>query len=276
MSDAYDPQAVDDKPASSQYVTKKDIKVVVIVLCVLAVIAYPVYIYMLGGVKKSTCSKHLSAVGKALSAYMEDHDGRYPYAYQTADYTSDLPAIRPDGLMYTWQWDLRPYNNDNSIFSCPAALPEENNLSSPDGKEMLRSSYGMLFAYSGLSGESVNDPKSQLMIGETSDMGANGTADPIPLVGYDGTKAKSDGFLIGFDNSNTYPDAKTTFPTRLSYGESAKKGFTDETQTRHPGGNHFLYADSHLSKSMDATVARITQAASGLGVWNVPKRAIRR
>lgn len=275
MSDAYDPQAVEGKAVSNQYVSKRDVKIVAIVLVVLAIALYPVYIWQLGNVNKATCAKHFRQIGNAMNSYIEDHDGRYPYAYATAGFDSVEPAIRSDGLTYTWQWDLRLYLTDKSVFTCPTADPSENNRSTGDGSEILLSSYGMLFAYSGLLASTVSDPKSQLLLGETTDMGRRGTRDPLPLIGVDGTKATSDGFLIGFDNSNTYPDAKTQFPTRLAYPESATKGFSDETETRHPGGNHFLYADGHQSKARDATIGRINQAASGLGPWNVPKQSLR-
>ncbi len=275
MSDPYDPQAVEGASPSQQYVTKKDVKIVLIVLVVLLIIGIPVYFYMLKGVYKSICAKNFKQLGTALNLYMEEHDERYPFAYTTATYESDEPSAFDNGLTYTWQQDLRPFISDPTVFKCPAASDEENNRSSGNGTDVDTSSYGMVYAYSGQLAVSVADPKSQIILGETIDRGRKDTVDPLPLKSFDGREMASDGYVIGFDTSNTFPNKQTTAVTRLAFPGSKTTGYTAEADSRHPGGIHFLYCDGHVSKSLDGTIGRITQDVSGLGPWSVPKKQIR-
>ncbi|HVT13745.1 MAG TPA: hypothetical protein VHE55_15880 [Fimbriimonadaceae bacterium] len=267
MSDPYDPQEVDEKRRGSQYVSRKDFRIVAVVLFVLAIFAWPVYMFMLRGVNSSLCAKNLRKISGALQNYIADFDDHLPYAYETVDYDSKDVHLR-GGYAYTWQWQLERYTNDWSAFRCPAADKSENTLTS-DGTDIEATSYGMLNAYSGVQMSTIPNPDQKILIGETAKSGANGTADPLPLMAG-GNVLKDDGFVIGFDNDQDYPNSKTSYATRLAFPGSAKTGFNHETETRHPAENHFLSLTGAM-RSMDGSIGSVIRLGDSFGPWDVPK-----
>lgn len=267
MSDTYDPQEVEDGRRGAQYVSRKDFRIVGVFLFFLAVLAWPVYMYMLRGVNSSLCSKNLRKISSAMANYVSDFDEHLPYAYETVNYDSTDIHLR-GGYAYTWQWQLERYTNDWSVFHCPAADASEDSRTS-DGSSVRVSSYGMLNAYSGAQMSMIPNPDQKILIAETAKSGANGTADPLPLHA-DGSLLKDDGFVIGFDNDQDYPNAKTKFATRLAFPGSATMGFNRDTDTRHPGENHFLTLGGGM-RSLDGSMGSVIQLGGSFGRWDVPK-----
>src|SRR5882724_6443466 len=103
MSDPYDPTETDDRRRGSQYVSRKDVKIIGVVVLVLAVIAWPVYMYMLRGVHNSICNKNLRKIAGAMTNYITDSEDHLPFAYETSSYESTDVNLR-NGFAYTWQW----------------------------------------------------------------------------------------------------------------------------------------------------------------------------
>jgi prepilin-type processing-associated H-X9-DG protein len=268
MSAAFDPDAPEDR-RSSQYVSRRDVRVVGVVLIVLAASAWPIYMFMLRGMHESVCKKHLRRIGTAIGNYTVDFDEHLPYAYETLGY--DSSEIRPrNGMAYTWHWPLMAYMKEdevNDVFTCPAAGDEENTKVT-DGSKIVSVSYGMLNAYSGVDFGTVANPGQKFLISETIRNGNLESYDPLPFPGV----GVNDGFVIGFDNDQTYPDKETKYATRLAYptsweDHSGSPSFRKDTPSRHPGGVNFLLLDGS-ARTLDATAARVNWPD---GPYEVPR-----
>jgi hypothetical protein len=263
MSDPFDPQAPEDKPRGSQYVSRKDFKVIAIGLFFLALLAWPIYNYMLAQVQMSQCGKNFTKMSLALQNYLSDNDDHFPYAYETQGYQSSDATLR-NGYANSWQFQLERYTGTWDVFRCPAADPSENARIS-NGDIVETSSYGMVNAYSGVAASTIANPDLKVVIAETATNGANGTLDPLPLIG-----PKDDGFAIGFNNSQDYPDLKTQFATRLAFPNSAKTGLDHQSEARHPNGIHFLMVGGG-SRFADGAYGHVIPLGAGFGQWDVPK-----
>lgn len=266
MSDPYDPQAVEDRPRGSQYVSRKDVRVVAIVLLVLALLAWPIYLYLKKGVDRSLCAKNLRKIGLSLPQYAADFDEHLPFAYETAGFGTSAISLHGD-YAYTWQWQLSRYIKEPSTFLCPAAQPEENTKTS-DGSTVLLSSYGMLNGYSGLDVSTIANPDARYLISETVRNGFDHTYDPLPL-NVEGRKLEDDGFVVGFSNDQTFPNLQTKAATRLAFPNTANGHFDSSSESRHPGGIHFLYVDGHV-RLLDGGAANVIRLGGGFGPWDVP------
>jgi prepilin-type processing-associated H-X9-DG protein len=268
MSDAYDPQAPEGSRPSSQYISKKDWRVILAVLVVVAIVAWPGYLYLLGKVNATLCKKSFRKIGDAMLNYAADNDDHLPFAYESTGYYSKEVNVRK-GYAYTWQWQLNQYVGDWDAFKCRAAHDEENTRSS-DGTTVHESSYGMLSGYGGLQLSSISTPGERFLVSETTKSGLFGTVDPLPIRAG-GTTLADDGFVIGFDNEQEYPNSATVSATRLAYPDSAKYGFTSETGARHPSGLQFLFVDGHF-RTLNAEAAKVNRLGAGFGSWDVPKK----
>jgi prepilin-type processing-associated H-X9-DG protein len=264
MSDPYDPQAPDERHQSNQYISRKDVRIVAIVLLVLAIIGWPVYIYMLKGVNTSLCAKNMRKIGSALQQYISDNDDHMPYAYETTDFFSTDIKLH-GGYANTWQFQINQYTNDWKIFKCPGADEAENSRIS-NTSSVEESSYGMLNAYSGALFSGIAYPNQKIVIGETAKSGVNGTVDPLPLLAG-GKPLADDGPVIGFDNDQDHPNSATKNATRLAFPDSVKTGFDTGTATRHPGGIHFLFADGSMHV-LKGSAGRVNPSSVGSGLWS--------
>ena len=272
MSETYDPQEAGEGRKGPQYVTRRDFKIIGIVLLILAILAVPVYRYMLGKVNESICSRHLHKIAVSMLTYATDNDEHLPFAYESVDYTSDEIAVH-NGYAYTWEWALEPYCSWD-VFRCPAADDSEASGSAdPKSGIVHLSDYGMLNAYSGKDLSSIPYPEQKVLVAESAQSGANGTADPMPLLAG-GKPLQGDGNMIGFDDDQNYPDPKTKFATRLAFPNSAKTGFNRDTAGRHPAGIHYVTAGGGLLVG-DGSTAEVILLGGNFGRWDVPKPLLR-
>jgi len=283
MNDPYDPEETEGR-RGNQYVTKKDFRLVLIVVVILAVVAWPIYIYLLGQVNSSLCNKNVKNIGEALLAYVRDNDDHLPFTYERAGYDTNEMAVH-NGYAYTWQWAIEPYVTGGwRTFRCPAAQDvEHTKTADPTSGAVHVSDYGMLDGYSGLDWSTIPYPDQKVIIGETSNRGALNTYDPMPLMAG-GVPLQYDGFEIGFNDSQDYPIADTVddkgivtapgtrFATRLAYPNTSRADFDHESESRHPGGIHFLSAEGGL-RNGDASTAVVIQLSGGFGLWDVPRPA---
>lgn len=264
MAAPYDPEE-DEGRRPSHHISARDIRIIAIVLIVLALGGWPVYMIALRKTQTVLCAKNLRKIGSALSQYLEDNDGHFPFAYETMGYGST--DVQPHGkYALTWQWALNQYTNDPSIFRCPSAENTENTPTS-DGSTVLYSSYGMLNAYSGISYSSISIPSSKYIVSETTTGGAKKTYDPLPL-------GLPDGFVIGFNNDQDRPDKETAAATRLAFPDSANGVFDRSTDSRHPDGIHVLYVDGGAAL-IGPTAAKVILLDGSFGPWDVPKPPLR-
>lgn len=273
MNDAYDPNAPEDR-RSSQYVSRRDVRIVGIVLLVLAIAAWPIYINLLKGMQQSVCKRHLQKIATGLLTYSQDFDDRLPFAYETAGPGDQISPHRD--LANTWHWAVKQYSNVPDLFECPAAQPEGNTRVALQDQTMWVS-YGMLHAYSGVAVSTVSNAGSRFVIGETVKNGMFGTYDPLPLT-ISGRPLTEDGFVIGFDNAQTYPVAgptgKTKFATRLAFenarDSSGAPKITEDTVGRHPEGLNFLFLDGHVD-TLNASAMKVNLPG---GPYDVPAKPL--
>ncbi|HTQ11169.1 MAG TPA: hypothetical protein VMI31_13965, partial [Fimbriimonadaceae bacterium] len=243
---------------------------------------WPIYIYLLGQVDSSLCNKNMGKIGEALLTYVRDNDDHLPYVYEREGYGSDEIALH-DGYAYTWQWAVEPYTTGGwAPFRCPAAEPAEHTkMADPMSGVVEISDYGMPDAYSGRDLSTISNPDQKVIVGDTSNRGALGTYDPLPLTSG-GTPLAYDGFEIGFNDSQVYPRLDVVSPsgsiipgtrsaTRLAFPHSADGKFDHESDSRHPGGIHFLTVGGGLLTG-DGAAANVIQLTGGFGgLWDVPR-----
>lgn len=270
MNDPFDPNQPDEERRSSHYVSRKDVRIAAFVLLFLAVIGWPVYLYLLGGVHTSLCKKNLRKIGTAMLNYVQDFDEHFPYAYQRADFTGNDIA-QSNGRAFTWHWQIEQYVGDWKVFHCPAAQESEHSATTdPSGTQVQYSDYGMLDGYSGAGYTDIASPGQKFLISETAKSGARSTFDPLRL-SASGVPIADDGFMIGFDNDQTRPNSGTKFASRLAFPNTAKGDFGDDSDARHPAGIHFLFADGHVGVPLSAAAARVIEIGGTYGPWDVPK-----
>jgi hypothetical protein len=267
---AYDPSAPEgSEPSRSQYVSKKDVRIVLVGVILLAIAAYPIYKMLERNAQRSVCATNLGAIAKAISQYAEVHDERFPPIMRTG------PNLEPDlgtsGYPYTWASDISEIMSPRSSFKCPAAQNEE--ITTIEGREkIIQSSYGMYAPYGGYLRTLVPNPDQTVLIAETTNFGALATYDPTPFKTIDGQTVKFDGFVIGWNNTNNDPDDKSDKVTRLAFPETSGGVFRKDGPMRHDGGIHALNCSGamlgHLLKPTDAIVP-IRRGLPG-GIWEAP------
>jgi hypothetical protein len=269
-NEPYDPQAPEgDSSGRGDYISKKDIKVIAVVLVVLAIAIYPIYQYQVRQSEKSRCTANMKAISDALGMYAEYKDDRFPPLYRTGRGT--VPGLGDTGLTYTWCDDIQPLMSKRYSFVCPAAKDNEAVVSeSPSSlRGTLRTTYGMYFPYSGFSRSLVQDPDTAAIVGETSNLGATGTYDPMKMKDDQG-RDLPDGFVIGWNDSNTMADANTKFVTRLAFPGSENGVFDKDGASRHDGGIHILSASGELRTLKPPAAEFHRSAGSFSGIWAPP------
>lgn len=266
----YDPTAPEgDSPARSQYISKKDIKVIAIVLVALAAGLYPIYRYQVRQAQQSICISNMKAIYDAVNMYAESKDDRFPPIYRTGE--GNMPGLGDSGRPYTWCDDVQPLMSKRYSFVCPAADKDElATCESPMSTVgVLTTSYGMYYPYSAYVRSLVPNPDQAAVFAETSNLGSNDTYDPLKMVDSHGMTLP-DGFVIGWNNSNSEPDASTKFVTRLAYPGSNGGVFLKNGDARHPGGIHVLSASGEL-RLLPPPAAEIERGPGGItGIWAPP------
>lgn len=218
---AYDVDAPEGaKSPGAQYMTRKDVKWILGATILILIGLVPVYISMRDKAYATTCKKNLSKIGEALQLYADQHDDRFPPVYEAG--AGGEPAVGPGGYPYTWVSDIQPLMSVRGSFVCPSADPSEYAYSaSPTGGDPIPSTYGFYTAYSSNPMKEVDNGDTIVLVAETANAGAMGTFDPLPF-----KNCKQDGFLIGWDNSNSAPDESTVAMTRLAFRDTAKGNYT--------------------------------------------------
>lgn len=269
-TEAYDPTDPDDRPKSN-YLSMRDVRVVVIAMLVTAVLLYPAVIRMIAARDKHLCKDNLGQIAKALLLYAEDNVGRLPPLYVQDD---NFEPRQFNGRANTWMTLIAGGVRDpQKSFRCPSAHKDELAKSEGPDNSTILSSYGMFAALAAAPIANIPYPGSTAMVAETSNQGARGTYNPKPFSGVD------DGFVIGFDNSNFNPDdggmdtlSASRLVTRLAFYDTASGTFLKEGRGRHDGGIHILFADSHI-ETLPPTVAEIRRMAGAgsdiIGTWSI-------
>lgn len=262
---AYDVDAPEGaKSPGAQYMTRKDVKWILLATGLIMVGLIPVYISMRDKAYATTCKKNLSKIGEALQLYADQHDDRFPPVYEVGQ--NGEPSIGPAGYPYTWISDVQPLMSARASFVCPSADPSEYAYSaSPTGGDAIPSTYGMYTAYSSSPVKEVENADNIVLVAETANAGALESLNPNPFT------CKQDGFLIGWDNSNEAPDEATTAITRLAFQKTAKGNFT-QAQGRHGLISHAISVNRGLMylKSEDIQTEYDRTKYSLAGKWREP------
>lgn len=266
MPDEFDPQAPEDR-RSSDLMSRKDWRVVAIVLFFLALIGWPIYLKLAADANKALCKRNMRKIGAAMGEYTNDFDGRLPFAYETTGFESTEVRLR-DHLAYTWQWQLQRYTRDWSVFACPAAEEAEHTKTS-DGFSVHVSDYGMLAGFSGIDTATVANPDRSFIVGETSNFGSLNSYDPLPIQ-VEGSPLRNDGFMIGFDNDQIYPNEQTKQVTRLAFRDVGKGNYNSDSRSRHPGGIFMLTLDGGI-RTIEGNDANVKRFGGSYGPWTIPK-----
>lgn len=278
QTEAYDPNTPEggEPSSSSQYLSRKDVKWILAILVVLGIFMIPIYRIMLDGRNEHICRQNLSQISKALGVYAEEHDGRYPPLFVTG--SNGAPYLDEQGRAYTWVSLLKDGMNTRSSFQCPASEDVENarNQHPSSSTETILSTYGMYAPYSAFSIAEIANPEQVVIVAETSNHGSGKTYDPLPFKTADGTEVPNDGFVIGFEDSNTDVTRRSKRVTRLALGETADGQFKPHGLTRHSKGIWGLTVSGEgVMIGPEGAVMDLLSPGRPQGRWAVPLGKLR-
>ncbi|HWD39912.1 MAG TPA: hypothetical protein VG944_13775 [Fimbriimonas sp.] len=270
-NDAYDPNAPEGEISSrGQYMTKRDLRSIAIVLVVLGALGYPIYLFMLKRSESSRCTQNMKAIQEAIALYEDEHDGRLPPIDRTENVDSLTPSLGDSGHVYTWASDVAGYKTARASFLCPSAKPEEVTwIEDPDNaKQFLPLSYGMYAPYGGFLASLIENPDQTIIVAETSNSGALSTYDPMPFKSSDG-KPLPDGFVIGWNDGNDAPTKSSQWMTRLALPGTADGKFSKDGDARHGDTIHMLTASGQEVNGNQMS-AKFKEAMGVSASWTVP------
>lgn len=265
----YDPQDPDEQPKSG-LMNRKDAIRIGIGLAFLAVLLYPLYSRMMDDRNKYICRSHLGEIVKAMQIYAIQNTDRFPPAF-AVDPATGGPIMSTGNRYTTWVSVVSGFmNKPKAEFMCPSADGSEHVKNAATDGGTLESDFGLFGAMAAMAGENVANRENTVLIAETSNLGANDTFDPLPFPG-----GASDGFLIGFDNTNFLLDESraplkdSQFATRLAFKDSKDKKFDGTHGGRHGDKIHVVYVDGHIGNltSKSAHIQRLGEEPTGL--WSV-------
>jgi hypothetical protein len=175
---------------------------------------------------------NLKAMAVGLGLYAAANNDGLPPVY--------LPGVKDaNGRPLTWANQIFDYVGRMEVFA-NGANPDDGNTmltrTQTDGNRVdVSLSYGMLSSADTARRYEIQD--GAILLVESIGSGAMGSYNPMPLGGQDG-------FMIGYDNSNLFPDAETEFVTRLAFvgPGSSPQGLTSV----HSQGVNAIRADGSL------------------------------
>ncbi len=259
---------LDQVSGSSQYFSRKDLKVIGIAGVIFAALSWPIYTYLREESFASQCGRNMKDMAQAMLLYANENDSRFCPAYVRQ---ADGSIYMENGDPYTWASIIRPYMKPRQSNRCPTAEPQEAIITAhPDGKEhQMALTYGLYLPTELRSVEelsALNTPP--VMLAETVTGGRLDTYDPRPFL------AGRDGFLIGFDTGDdteleTVESAK--YVTRLAFpgaGTAVKTGDWTKARTRHRKFTSAVLVNgaAHKMTPGDMQIARDQQGRIG-GLW---------
>lgn len=239
--DAYDASEVDERPRSA-YISKKDVRIVIIFGAIVVAIMVPVIQGMKRQSEQHMCKNNFAQISKALSLYLESNNDRYPPAFEAQ--SNGEPLLIDGKYPVNWMGLLLPGMEQRANFRCPTAQPDEvvDNLHPLEAGKTFPSTYGFYMPWSGWPASMVSDPNNAIIIAETSNRGGNNTYDPNSFA------EGPDGFVIGWDDNSLAPTSKSKYVTRLAFPGSKSMKFEESATTRHDNGIHVLYLSGALGR----------------------------
>lgn len=266
----FDPTAPEgDAARGSAYISKKDFRIIsVAVLCLIGLL-FPIYKVMERNSQKARCALNVKAISTALNEYAALHDDRFPPIMRTAENGS--PDLGETGLPYTWVSDIEEHMSPRASFLCPSASPDEIVYVEGTQGKKIPVTYGMYAPYGGYLRSVIENPDQTIIIAETSNFGGGGSFDPTPYLNSKGEKITSDGFVIGWNDSNIEGSDKSQFVTRLAFPETSAGKFDEKGPRRHDAGIYAITAVGAAAPLLKPNAA-VIEKKFGLpgGIWAVP------
>jgi hypothetical protein len=261
MAEAYDASEVDERPRST-HLSRKDVRVMMIVVGVLILLMIPIYSVFKAGRDKYLCKTNLGQMFKAMGIYLEQNNERYPPAFVVGE--NGEPNLF-DGSPYTWMSLIHDGMGERYSFACPAAGEKEgiSNLNPSAEKAPFRSHYGLYMPWSTYNSTLIVNESTSILVAETANGGAEETFNPNPF------SNGVDGMVIGWNDGNFEPTRETEYVTRLAFPRSKGGKFVKEGAGRHGKGIHVLFASGQLG-FMNPTSAEVHRLGSEItGNWAV-------
>ncbi len=268
MASTHDSDGPDERHGRGQYVTRKDVRVALIAVGLILLALYPVWLSMRREAQKTICKGNLSAMYKAIQSYAQFNDSLTPPLYVEAE--PGVPYVDPKGRVITWATLLQDHMSARHSFKCPSASPEEITRCqhSSDGSKTIELTYGMVAGMGARSLENMNNDIGTVLFAESSNFGASETYDPNPFRGSDGKPIPNDGFLIGYDNSNSEPDDSSRVMTRLAFPKSSIGPFGEDSEGRHDVGIYAISAAGGLTKLRPSSAMIERDKKKIIGLWS--------
>ncbi|MBX3119243.1 MAG: hypothetical protein KF784_09270 [Fimbriimonadaceae bacterium] len=268
--------ASEDSPRSG-YMGRKEVKIIGLVLVAFLLLLYPIYNLMVGDAQRHICQNNLGQIMKAINIYAIDNNDRFPII-SAMDYEGH-PQIEVDNSIYTWMSAIKDNLAPRASFLCPTASDAELVTNNATGGHFV-SAYGMYLPYSGADMNRVNNPGNTVLITETSNLGANGVYNPVPLIASNGKPSIFDGHVIGWDSSEKIPigpdlveqpslDAR--FVTRLAFPNTKSGNFLDNAGQRHSKGINALTVSGTLIY-INPPMAQLNRTGANgqiSGLWSI-------
>jgi len=274
LSEVSEPVSSDDS-GRSDYLSRKDIKIIGGALLVLFLLFIPIWIHLKKQGEATICRGNMGAISKALLVYAEVFDERFPPAYYP-DYDGNPVVV--DGEPISWVTLVQEGMSERFNFTCPTSKPDENGKALPAiGKDKITYSYGLYAPMAMRTPANLSQPAETVLIGETASGGSGGAYNPVPFKLADGSTIRHDGFLIGLDNSNQMGadvinsgaanEAKMV--TRLAFRNAQGQPYAEGTLGRHDDYVHVVLADGRLSRIKAPSALIRRQGIQAIGLWSM-------
>lgn len=223
----HDETDVEDKQERrrARYTSRKDIIAIVVILAILALVALPAYNGMVREGQKVENKENLRAIWVAISTYSQNNNDRLPPTYYEL---GEGRAAHVEGLPVGWPTLVANGLGPRASFKSRAARRSEVSTVVPHTSNLtgLEVTYGMYRGLSCVPNSYIPDEAESILLADTANQGARGSADPIPLLNEDGKPAEQDGFVIGWDDSNYEYTPSTKRVTRLAFFQENEKTVT--------------------------------------------------
>jgi hypothetical protein len=244
--DRYAPDAPEGESRGGGYVSRKDVKWIAATLIVLAIVFVPIWNTLREQSERQRCRQNMKAMSEAIAQYAIDNNDRFPPAYNMSD--TDAPGL---GYAYpaTWATHVQPLMNPRASFRCPSAGEDEvvNVLAGEPGKPPIDLTYGMYKGLSAVPSGMVPNPGEVVLLAETANNGAAGSFNPVPFRDAGGKVVTSDGFLIGWSDSNLLYGDQSETVTRLAFRGTQDGTFDGpDVRGRHGKIIHAISAEGGL------------------------------
>ena len=269
-TDPFDPNAPEgDVRRGSQYMSRRDMKILGGMVVGLMIILYPIYQIGVKNSEKARCTVNMKAMYDAMAQYADQHDGRFPPVFRTG--TGLEPGLGDTGRPYTWASDIQGYMNGRASFVCPSAKKDEivANEDATSTTKILPTTYGMYAPYGGYLQTLIENPDKTVILAETSNLGSQTSYDPVKF-GEVG-KEIADGFVVGWSDSNEDGSLGSRSVTRLAFrGTGGGNFISPDAVGRHDAGIHVVTAAGErriLSPAMAQIEFRDKEPS---GIWTTP------